>query len=234
MQHEQHGGGLDAGRFSRLTALMTRMAAGDSNALFELYDEFYGAIAGAVRREFRRLGIDRPHADDVAGLVLDACVDLFERAGSWEAAHGVLPWTWARFRIRALVGASVGQFAGALPEEGPAEAAAGAGAVPAGATAREGKALALLERLAGRLDELCLLKEGLDRVSRLEQQAILLEVKLQAALGDPSPAVTVGREAGMRPDAVRQTVKRVLDRLRRLADSEPHFAPLAHLHLLAA
>ena len=229
-------GGLGAERFGRLTALMTRMAAGDSDALFELYGEFYDAMAGAVRKEYRRLGIDRPHPDDVSGLVLDACVDLFERAGSWAPAHGVLPWTWARFRIRALVGASVGQFADELPDGGPPEAAAGALAAVGGSGGGDGDAVAVavLEQLAGRLGELRLLKEGLDRVGRLEQQQILLEVKLQAALGDPSPAVTVGRETGMRPDAVRQTVKRLLDRLRRLAATEPRFAPLAELHLLAA
>jgi hypothetical protein len=122
----------------------------------------------------------------------------------------------------------VGQFTGALPDEGPAEASpASAGRDVAG-----GDPVATLRALAESRPELRLLREGLDRVSGPTQQAMLLEVKVQAALGDPSPAVTVGRMSGVRPDTVRQTVKRVLDRLRRLAASDPHFAPLAGLPLL--
>ena len=40
--------------------------------------------------------------------------------------------------------------------------------------------------------------------------------------------------AGVRPETVRQTVKRVLDRLRGLAAADPHFAPLAGLALLGS
>ena len=208
---------------------MGLMAAGDRDAVFELYWEFGAAIGRALRREFRRLGVERVDAAEIDGLVLDACIDLSGRAGSWDPEHGVTPWAWARFRLRALVVGHIGQFADALPGEGPAEvagevepAAAGAGADP----------VAVLRGLAESRSELRLLQEGLDLVSRPAQQAILLEVKVQAALGDPSPAVTVGQMTGVRPDTVRQTVKRVLDRLRRLAAADPRFAPLAGLPLL--
>ncbi len=221
---------------------MARMAAGDGTARFELYWEYGDSIGRALRTEFRRLGVEWVDAAESDGLVLDACIDLSGRAGSWDATRGVTPWTWARFRLRALVVAHVGQFAGALPEEGPAEAAAIAWTGDAGAgpdavgTDHPGSGadpVAVLRRLAGTRPELRLLQEGLDLVSLPGQQAILLEVKVQAALGDPSPAVTVGQLTGVRPDTVRQTVKRVLDRLRRLAAADPHFAPLAGLPLLA-
>ncbi|MGH8975266.1 MAG: hypothetical protein ACRD0C_18940 [Acidimicrobiia bacterium] len=227
-----------AGWFERLEALMARMAAGDKQAQFELYFDFGDAIGRAIRVEFRRLGVEWVDGAEIDGLVLDACTDLYGRAGSWDPARGVTPWTWARFRLRALVVAHLGQFTDALPDEGPAEVPAGgdcfagAGAAPVDAGAAD--PVATLRALAASRPELRLLQEGLDRVSRPNQQAILLEVKVQAALGDPSPAVTVGQMAGVRPDTVRQTVKRLLDRLRRLAQADPHFAPLADLAFLGA
>lgn len=211
---------------------MGRMAAGDKVAVFDLYWDFGDAIGRALRAEFRRLGVERVDPADIDGLILDACIDLSGRAGSWDATRGVTPWTWARFRLRALVVAHVGQFTDVLPEEGPAEAPAEVWGGDAGA-AGAADSVATLRRLAGTRPELRLLREGLDLVSLPGQQAILLEVKVQAALGDPSPAVTVSRMTGVRPDTVRQTVKRVLDRLRRLAAADPHFAPLAGLPLLA-
>jgi hypothetical protein len=64
------------------------------------------------------------------------------------------------------------------------------------------------------------------------QQEILFEVKMQAGQGDPSPAVTVARAKALKPEAVRQTCKRLLDRVNDLAGTDPYFAPLADLHLL--
>lgn len=55
---------------------------------------------------------------------------------------------------------------------------------------------------------------------------------MQAHQGDPSPAVTVARAYALRPEAVRQTCKRLTDKVRHLAATDPYFAPLADLHLL--
>ena len=225
---------MDAGWFGRLEALMARMAAGDERALFELDQDFSDSIGRMLRSEFRRLGVDRVDPAETDGLTLDACIDLFGRAGSWDPTRGVTPWTWAQFRLRALVVAHLGQFTDALPEEGPAEVPAAPGAVEGAGPEADAGPVSTLRSLAGSRPELRLLQEGLDRVSLPAQQAILLEVKVQAALGDPSPAVTVGRMTGVRPDTVRQTVKRVLDRLRRLASADPYFAPLAGLPLLGS
>lgn len=222
---------MDAGWFERLEALMARMAAGDKSALYVLYQDFGDCIGRALRSEFRRLGLERVEAAEIDGLTLDACIDLFGRAGSWDPTRGVTPWTWAQFRLRALVVAHVGQFADALPVDGPAEAAAPPLTEGAAADA-DADPVSTLRSLAGSRPVLRLLQEGLDRVSPPAQQAILLEVKVQAALGDPSPAVTVGQMTGVRPDTVRQTVKRVLDRLRHLATADPYFAALADLPLL--
>ena len=50
--------------------------------------------------------------------------------------------------------------------------------------------------------------------------------------GDPCPAVTVARTKALKPEAVRQTCKRLLDRVNDLAATDPYFAPLADLHLM--
>jgi hypothetical protein len=56
--------------------------------------------------------------------------------------------------------------------------------------------------------------EALTSASTSERnQRILLAYRLQASLGDRSPAITVGRRFGMTPAAVRQVVKRTSDRL---------------------
>jgi hypothetical protein len=42
----------------------------------------------------------------------------------------------------------------------------------------------------------------------------------------------VARAKALKPEAVRQTCKRLLDRVNDLAATDPYFAPLADLHLL--
>ena len=170
-------------------------------------------------------------AAEVDGLALDVCTELFRRAKSWDPAHNILPWTWAKLRVAAIVGRYVGQFADPLPEGGPAEAAERRRR-PRRPADDDESVLVALERLAGVRSELRLLHEALDRVSRPAQQEILFEVRMQAGQGDPSPAATVARAYALRPDAVRQTCKRLVDRVRHLADTDPYFAPLADLHLL--
>ena len=219
---------MEQGWFERLTAIMAAMAEGDTDALAVLYVEYGDPIRGVVRKELARLGVTHLDAAEIDGLALDVCSDLFRRAGSWDPAHGVLPWTWARMRVRAIVGRAIGQFTAPLPDGGPPETAA-----PAAAMGNDDEGvLVTLDRLGGLRGDLRLLHEALDRVSRPSQQKILFEVRMQAGQGDPSPAVTVARAYGLRPDAVRQTCKRVVDRVRDLTDHDPHFAPLADLHLL--
>jgi len=219
---------VEQGWFKRLTEVMARMAGGDVAALEVLYTVFGDPIRSLIRKELRRLGVARIDADDVDGLTLDVCTDLFRRAGSWDPSHGVTPWKWARLRVRAIVSAHVGQFTDALPEGGPADEPV---VVPPPAGVDE-EVLSTFDRLSEVRSDLRLLHEALDRVSRPAQQEILFEVKMQAGQGDPSPAATVARAKSLRPEAVRQTCKRLCDRLNGLAADDPYFAPLADLHLL--
>jgi hypothetical protein len=223
---------VEQGWFERLTEIMSRMAGGDATALEALYVGFGDPIRRCVRRELERLGVTPIDPAEVDGLTLDVCTNLFQRAGSWDPSHGAAPWTWAKLRIRALVSAHVGQFADPLPDTGLAEA--DLPVVPPAACADDGddNVLSALGRLAAARSDVRLLHEALERVSRPGQQEILFEVKMQAGQGDPSPAVTVARAYALRPEAVRQTCKRVLDRVSHLAATDPRFAPLADLPLL--
>lgn len=218
---------MEQGWFERLTAIMVRMADGDEAAWGDLYISFGRHIRSAVAFEFDRLGVRRVDPDDIHGLAVEFCIDLSRRAGSWDPSCGATPWRWAARRIRALVVAFIGSFTDPFPEGGLPDR-------PATAVSAEtdDDVLDTLDGLGRRLPIVGLLQEALDRVSRRSQQAVLFEAKMQDGQGDPSPAVTIGRARGMRPDAVRQSNKRVLDRVNRLVDTEPHFAPLADLPLL--
>jgi hypothetical protein len=223
---------VEQGWFERLAEVMARMAGGDTAALEVLYVGFGDPIRSLIRKEPRRLGVTSIDPADVDGLTLDVCTDLYRRAGSWDPAHGVAPWTWARLRVRAIVGAHVGQFTDPLPEGGPADADTPVVAPPADDD--DENVVVTFERLAALRNDLRLrlLHEALNRVSRPGQQEILFEVKMQAGQGDPSPAATVARAKALKPEAVRQTCKRLLDRVNDLAATDPYFAPLAELHLL--
>ena len=218
--------------FERLTGVMARMAGGDAAALEELYIGFGNPIRSLIHKELRRLGVRSVDSAEVDGLALDVCTELFRRAASWDPSHGVAPWTWARLRVRAIVGAYVGQFTDPLPEGGPADVDAPVAAPQANADDED--IVDTFERLAALRNDLRLrlLAEALNRVSRPAQQEILFEVRMQAGQGDPSPAATVARAKHLKPEAVRQTCKRLVDRVNDLAATDPYFAPLADLHLL--
>jgi len=231
-RNEREGTQVEQGWFERLTEVMTRMAGGDADALEALYVGFGDPIRSRVRKELERLGVTPIDPAEVDGLTLDVCTDLFRRARSWDPSHGAAPWTWAKLRIRALVSAHVGQFADPLPDGGLAEADLPVVPPPADAADGDDDVLAAFGRLAAVRGDVRLLHEALERVSRPAQQEILFEVKMQAGQGDPSPAVTVARAYALRPEAVRQTCKRVLDRVSHLAATDPRFASLADLPLL--
>jgi hypothetical protein len=222
-------GTVEQGWFERLTEIMTAMAMGDTDALGALLQEYGDPIRGAVRKELARLGVTHLDAAEVDGLAVDVCADLFRRARSWDPSHQTLPWTWGKLRVRAIVIAYVGQFADPPPEGGPTDDTVEPTVV---APPADEPVLVTFGRLASVRRELGLLEEALRRVSRPSQQQILFEVRMQAGQGDPSPAVTVARAYALRPEAVRQTCKRLVDRVSHLAASDPHFAPLADLHLL--
>ncbi len=73
-----------------------------------------------------------------------------------------------------------------------------------------------------------LVLDALEQVATRRDRAILLEVRVQMASGDPSAALTLARRHGLTPEVVLQVVCRVRARLNRLAACDDRFAPLAH------
>jgi hypothetical protein len=217
---------VETQRFERLVEVMARMAGGDRAALFTLYVEYGDHVAALMRRELRRLGMHHVEPDELDGLVLDGCLALFDRARSWDPDGGALPWNWAVRRLASIAQRWVGQHADPLDHDVVA-------AEQLRAIGDEPDGLEVFERLAPCHDGCALLVEAFDHGNvKPRDRAILLEVKLQTEAGDPSPSVTVARDYGLKPDAVRQIVKRALDRLRAVAEREPRFAGLTELPIL--
>lgn len=224
---------MEQERFQVLEDVMAAAAEGDSAAVFRLYEEFGGALSAALRRHLRHFGVSRIDRADLDGLVLDAAVALFDCARSWRPESGTPPWVWARARLADIAARWIGAHADRWTEEVEETLVDDWRVAPAPGPAAEPPPAAVLAALAAGRSDVQLVAEALDRLPA-RTRAILLEVRLQAALGDPSPAVTVAGDHGLRPDHVRQLAKRGRDRLRDLAATEPRFAVLAGLPLVAA
>jgi len=210
----------------RLAEVMAEAAAGDLLAPVTLYQEFGQPVMRALRSHLGALGVTTVDPDDLHGLTIDACLFLAERASAWRPDGGALPWVWAERPLRKLASDFVGQWSDELDEA--QQVLAAPEPAPGDDDAEELELLALIARerpAAG------LVAEALTNVASERNQRILLAYRVQASLGDPSPAHTTGRRFGMTPPAVRQVVKRTKDRLRSLIDEDPSYAELAGLPL---
>jgi len=224
---------MDRSKRERLVEVMAAMAAGDRAAIFMLLGEFGASIAAVLRGELRRLGVERVDNDDLNGLTIEACFALFDSAKAWDPEGGALPWNWARHKLAALASAFVGQHADSLDagsEEGIRQVA---DEQLQTLGQRDPEELEVLAGLGLRNGHCALLREALELVSSLRDRSLVLEFKVQEALGDPSPANTVGAGHQLQPATVRQAVKRTLDRVRSLSRTEERFAPLADIALLS-
>ena len=212
---------------ARVAAVMARLAVGDRRATIILYEDCFDQLAATVRRILRRRGVDHVHAEDLSGLVFDACVAVAECAGGWDPS-GAPPWWWAEARIAAAVDRWLGHFSEGLDGEPPPPTAA-----PQPWSGPDPRLYDVLEELAAVREDLALVAEALRVAASSERdRALLLEYLAQRRAGDVSPAVTVARLFGMTEDAVRQAASRTRARLRRLAVTDARFAALAELGLL--
>ncbi len=211
---------------ARLCELMRRMAAGDRQAIFELNDHYGRNILGAIRAYARTLGVSLP--PDVANsMVLDFCIELSDHGGGWRADGGASPWKWAERRLHAAVLRHLTTLDVRQPNRhDEATTSAHTDTV-------DTDALALLDALVARNPFASLLREALQRADRSRNIAILLDVEIQRAGGDPTPAQSVADLNGLRPDNVRQIVHRTRTRLRKAVTDEPRFAELRTIHLIA-
>ena len=87
----------------------------------------------------------------------------------------------------------------------------------------------MLERLALVDARVALLSEALHRVANARDIELWLAMREQEAMGDRSPAASVGPWLGMEPAAARQQRRRVELRLQALVRDDPHFAGLAEV-----
>jgi len=194
--------------------LMTAMAQGSTDALFELIDRFgnelervvLGILGSLHRRDIAR------SRDHVSSLVVSAGFVLLARAGGWQS-DGSLPWVWAYRSIRAEIVKDVGhpsfEFDPALGEAVTGDLrCAGDHAID-------------LEALATRHDGVAAWISAVDEVASDRDRGVHLEYQVQKRLGDPSPAVTVATMFDLRPANVRQIDRRVRTKL----EASPHATP---------
>ena len=209
---------------------MGRMAIGDRQAIFELNDHYGRNILGAIRAYARTLGVSL--SPDVAdSMALDFCIGLNAHSRGWRADGGASPWKWAERRLQASVRRHLTTLDVRQPNRHD-EATTSAQTDTADADV-DNDALALLDALVARNPFASLLREALQRADRSRNIAILLDVEMQRAGGDPTPAQSVADLNGLRPDNVRQIVHRTRARLRKAVTDEPRFAELRTLHLVA-
>lgn len=224
---------MEKERFDRLVEIMAAIAGGDRAATASLYIEFGGPIAGFIRREAATFGVTLT-ADDLDGLVIDACLALGPLARSWDPAKGALPWTWARLRLRKLVSDQIGQHTDTFDADRH-DTAANSDSESVQTASEDRDDLDALAALAGDGHPLAsLLTEAFSECGiGLRNQSIVVGYQLQAEQGDPSPARTIGARHDLAPDAVRQVVARARRKLRTLAEIDARFAPLAAIPLVA-
>jgi DNA-directed RNA polymerase specialized sigma24 family protein len=221
---------MDAGRRRDLERVMAGLADGDLAMVAGLVAAFGGELRRTLVALARVADLPRPPEHDLDGLVYEAAAAIARVAHAWDPAGGALPWVWARQRLLRVLRDDAGPPVVLLRE-------AGETAPPDAAEPWEGPEPPAVEVLAGvahRLPAAALVHAALERAVPPADRELLLRHAQQIADGDPSPAVTVGRELGRSSDAVRQAVHRSRRRLAGLARDDERFEPLLRLPLLGA
>jgi hypothetical protein len=195
---------------AQLDRVMARLADGDVAYAVTLAKEWQGPIARLVRtllHEMGRRDLARDR-DEVAGLVLDACFVIADRAGGWRPG-GAPPWVWARFAIRAEVARSIGHRCVELDDQRHDECQA----APVD--------MVDYDELVERDPRFASFDDVLRECTTERDHRIVVEYLQQQAAGDPSPAHTVGHMFGLAPATVRQACSRALRKVRKVLGDEP-------------
>jgi len=199
-----------------ITEVMARLAAGDMAAMTTLMDRWDRPIKAALRRIAKDRNV-RLHAEDLDEMLVEAVLVLQQVAGAWSPEGGAMPWVWARHRLANVVDEFLGQLGPSIDAGIELHLAAPLPTVACEEVDVE-EVLARLAREGSAAGERYRLVEGLQRALRVvasdRDRRVFLEVEVQAASGDPSPANTVGKMFGLRPAAVRQIRCRVRRKLR--------------------
>lgn len=221
-------GGATA-REALLARTMAALADGDGAAIVTLREHFGADLARSVRSVASSRNA-RLNADEVEELVLEVALALAALAGSWDASFGVPPWVWARHRVAAVVDRHLGQWTRPVELVDRAELDRPA---PAASSGQEPSVLVVIQQLAVEDPSVALVWDALVAVASPRDRSLFLEVLVQTSLGDRAAAATVARLAGLKPEAVRQQASRIRRRLRDLAATDPRYAGLAELAIVA-
>lgn len=216
-------------REARLAAVMASAAERDPAAVFALRESFADDLERTVRTIASSRGA-RLSADEVDQLAIDVAMELYALAPGWNPDFGVPPWVWARHRVAALVDGHVGQHTRPLELVDRAELDRPA---PPASSDREPSVIEVIEQLAAEDASVALVRDALVAVASERDRALFLEVLVQTSLGDRAASATVAALVGMKPEAVRQQVSRIRRRLRELAATDPRYAGLAELAIVA-
>jgi hypothetical protein len=213
-----------------LEEIMSQLAANDRAFVWSLVEDFGDELAAVVRYNVASIGRREVLREEgrIEALFLDVAVLIFSVAPSWKADGGALPWVWARRPIQQLVSAELGHRVDELDEATQLLAEA----LTQSEGMAEGQAVAV-QTLAGTHSVVASLVDALRTAGSERQVAIHIEYGTQRALGDPSPAKTVGAMFDMKPDNVRQIDSRLRKRVRELVANDPSYADLAGLRWLA-
>ena len=207
-----------------VAALMARLAAGDMAAMTTLQERWGSRIKATLRRIALNRNV-RLQADELDDLLVDAVLVLHDVAGSWSAEGGALPWVWAQHRLANVVDSYLGQLGPSIDDVTELHLTAAPTPVDGRDEADVVDVLARLARegsVAGNgYRQVQHLRVALDAVASDRDRRIFLEVELQDALGDPSPANTVGGLFDLTPATVRQVRCRVRRKLSRYAAEVP-------------
>ena len=214
-----------------LVAVMAALADGDGAAIFTLREQFRPELARAVRSVAAKRGA-RLSADDVDELITEVALVMYKLAKAWDPERGAPPWVWAHHRVAEVVDRHIGQWTTSL-DALEVEVDLAPVVVPAASAGSEPRPVDVAERLAAEHTGMALVCEALEKVASPRDRELFFEVLVQASLGDRSAAATVGQLLGVSPEAVRQQMGRIRRRIRDLAESDPHFADLAELAVVA-
>lgn len=223
---------MDDTAMQEVEQIMAAVVAGDEAAIFGLLDGFGDELRAAVRAVLRSRGA-RARDQEVDDVVIDLLLELAKLAPSWKPGEAP-PWRWARHRVANVVDRHLGQWTRPLDDHEPADDAdLGARGGSGGAEAADEDVLETIARVAAREPMVELLFEAVQLVASPRDVPIWFDVINEQAGGNRAPAAVVAGLHGLRPETVRQQHRRIRVRIRHLASTEPRFAPLADLPVVA-
>jgi len=211
-----------------LLAIRVTAMADDPAMVVPFVEDFGDRLRGLVRRvlsDYGRHDLLRD-PDDVDGIMWDIALVLQARAGSWDPAQGVAPWTWARAAVVAEIDRSIGHRAADIDAD-DLERVLGAG--PSSPPARTELDL---DALAAGNPLVALWLETTRAVASELHATVHVEYRVQTMLGDPSPSQTIAVQLGLSAANVRQIDRRVRVKLNKLIAIDPRFGDLGRLEFL--